>query len=210
MIIKGNPLLTGASGKLKNLVVKQYQGKTVLSTVPDMSNRKLSQKQIDANVRMQEAVLSAKHITDNPRQKQRACERLQVPPNKIFRALVKLFLLNDDYDKVIGETDQEKRDKQTLASLKTTITNKIPDAEIMLFGDRAKGAISAQNDWDLLILTTKNYPQARKWELQEKLFAITIPQGTRVNLLLAQKAKWHTEKEYKVLRKRIEKELVVV
>lgn len=210
MIITGNPLLVGASGKLKGLVVKQYQDKTVLSAIPDMSHRKLSQKQLAANERMQEAIFSAQHITKNPIQKQRACERLQVPPNKVFRALVKLFLLNDDYDKVLGETEQEKRDKLTLATLKTTITSKLPDAEIWLFGNRAKGAISAQNDWDLLILTGKNYPQTRKWELQEKLFAITIPQGTRVNMLLAQKDKWNSDKEYEVLRKRIEQELVIV
>jgi hypothetical protein len=49
-----------------------------------------------------------------------------------------------------------------------------------------------------------------KWELQEKLFEVTIQQGTRVNILLAQKAKWHTEKEFEVIRKRIEGELAQV
>ena len=210
MIVKGNPLLAGASGKLKGLVVKQYSGKTVLTTVPDMSRRKLSQKQIAANERMQEAIYAAKYITGNPRSKQRACERLQVPPNKIFRALVKQFLLTDDYDKILGETEQEKRDQKTLTALKTTIISKIPDAEVFLFGNRAKGAINAQNDWDLLILTNKMYPQTRKWELQEKLFAITIQQGTRVNLLLAQKDKWNTDKEFALIRKRIEQELVAI
>ena len=49
MIVTGNPLLTGVSGKLKNIVVKQYKDKTVVTAVPDMSGRKLSQKQKDAN-----------------------------------------------------------------------------------------------------------------------------------------------------------------
>jgi hypothetical protein len=53
MIVTGNPLLSGASGKIKNLVVKQYKDKTVITTVPDRSGRKLSQKQKEGNERMQ-------------------------------------------------------------------------------------------------------------------------------------------------------------
>ena len=74
MIVTGNPLFTGVSGKLKNLVVKQYQDKTVITAIPDMSGRKLSTKQKAANSRMQFAILSAKKITADPRRKQRACQ----------------------------------------------------------------------------------------------------------------------------------------
>ena len=175
-----------------------------------MSGRKLSQKQKDANERMQFAIRSAKKITADPRLKQRACEMLQVPPNKVFRAIVKQFLLTDGYGTIFEETEQEKLDKDTLSTLKTIITTEVPDAELMLFGNRAKGAYNAQSDWDMLILTTNDYPKTLKWELQEKLFDVTIEQGTRVNILLAQKAKWRTEQEYEILRKRIEEELLPV
>ena len=80
----------------------------------------------------------------------------------------------------------------------------------MLFGNRAKGAFDAQSDWDMLILTTSDYPKTLKWELQEKLFDSTLQQGTRVNILLAQKTKWLTEPEYELIRKRIEEELLPV
>jgi DNA polymerase sigma len=210
MIVTGNPLLSGVSGKLGNIVVKQYEGKTVVTAVPDMSRRKLSQKQKDANERMQIAIKAAKAITAKPRQKERACEMLQVPPNKVFRAIVKKILLTDEYEPILKETEQEKLDKETVATLKTMITTDIPDAELFLFGNRAKGAYDAQSDWDILILTTSDYPTTRKWELQEKLFEVTIQQGTRVNILLAQKAKWHTEPEYEILRKRIEENLLPV
>jgi predicted nucleotidyltransferase len=210
MIVTGNPLLTGVSGKMKNIVVKQYKDKTVVTGVPDMSGRKLSQKQKDVNQRMQFAVLSAKKICADPRLKQRACEMLEVEPNKVFRAIVKQFLLTDGHGNIFEETGQEKQDKETLATLKTIITTEIPDAVVMLFGNRAKGAYGAQSDWDLLILTTDDSPATLKWELQEKLFDITLQQGTRVNMLLTQKTKWYTEPEYEVLRKRIEGELLPV
>src|SRR5258708_17152988 len=144
MIVTGNPLLTGVSGKLKNIVVKQYKDKTVIAAVPDMSGRKLSQKQKDANERMQFAIKSAKKITANPRLKQRACEMLQVPPNKVFRAIVKQFLLTDGYGTIFEETEQQKLDKKILSILKTMIIAEIPDAEFMLLGIRAKGAYSVQ------------------------------------------------------------------
>ena len=210
MIVTGNPLLTGVSGKLKNIVVKQYQDKTVVTAVPDMSRRKLSQKQKDANERMQCAIIAAKSITAKPRLKQRACKMLQVPPNKVFRAIVKQYLLTGVDGSIFEETEQEILDKKIVTTLKSIITTEIPDAELMLFGNRAKGAYDAQSDWDILILTTNNYPKTVKWELQEKLFDVTIQQGTRVNILLAQKAKWQTDKEYEILRKRIEKELIPV
>jgi predicted nucleotidyltransferase len=210
MIVTGNPLLTGASGKLGNIVVKQYGNKTVVTAVPDMSGRKLSQKQKDANERMQMAIICAKGMVADPRLKQRACDMLQVSPNKVFRAIVKQYLLTDGYGTIFEESEQEKLDKQTLATLKAIIITDIPDAELMLFGNRATGAYGAQSDWDILILTTNNYPNALKWELQEKLFEVTIEQGTRVNILLVQKAKWYTEPEYEALRKRIEKDLLPV
>jgi predicted nucleotidyltransferase len=210
MIVTGNPLLMGASGKMKNLVVKQYKDKTVLTAVPDMSRRKLSQKQKDVNERMQMAIRWAKALTAKPRLKQRACDMLQVPPNKVFRAIVKQYLLTDGEGSIFEETEQEKGNKEILATLKTIITTEIPDAGLWLFGNRAMGANDAQSDWDILILTTNDYPKTRKWELQEKLFNVTIQQGTRVNILLAQKDKWNREKEYEILRKRIEGDLLPV
>ena len=210
MIVTGNPLLVGVSGKMQNIVVKQYKGKTVITAVPDMSRRKLTQKQKDGNQKMQMAVKYAKALIKNPRQKQRACEMLQVPPNKVFRAVVKQFMLTDGYEGIFEETEQEILDKKTLAALKTIITREIPDAELNLFGNRAKGAYDAQSDWDILILTTNDYPKTLKWKLQEKLFDVTLQQGTRVNILLVQKAKWYTEPEYEILRKRIEKDLLPV
>lgn len=209
MAVSGNPLYAGVSGKMGSRVVKQYKGKTVITGVPDMSGRKLSAKQKEANVRMKLAIMNAKAIIKDPRSKQRACEMLGVPPNKVFRALVKRDLLTAQ-PWITTESEQEKQDKRTLTALKTLITADIPDAELKLFGNRAKVAWDAQGDWDILILTTNDYPNAVKWELQEKLFAVTINQGTRVNILLAQKAKWYTEQEYELLRKKVEENMLVI
>lgn len=207
MMVTGNPLLTGVSGKLKNLVVKQYEGKTVITTVPDMSHRKLSPKQKEANKRMRLAIFVARGIMENPGVKQRACEMLGVTPNKVFRAIVKQFLLTGGDGGIFKETEQEKLDKQTLTTLTSIIDTEVPGAALMLFGNRARGTYDVKSDWDILILTTTDHPPALKWELQERLFHITVQQGTRVNILLVSKAQWYTAPEYEVLRTRIEEEL---
>ena len=210
MIVTGNPLLTGVSGKLKDVVVKQYGDKTVVTAVPNMSSRKLSAKQKQSNERMQDAIRTARHIVGNPRVKQRACEMLQVPPNKVFRAIVKQYLLTGGDGGVFEETEQERKDQETLNILKTIIAGEIPDAEVMQFGKRAAGAYEPQSDWDLLILTNNDYPTTVQWELQGKLFNVTLQQGARVNIVLVQKTKWQTSPEYEQLRKRIDGELLRV
>ncbi len=66
MIVTGNPLLKRVSGKLKNLVVNSTKGKAVITSIPDISQRKLSQKQKEANEQMQMAIIAAKGVMANP------------------------------------------------------------------------------------------------------------------------------------------------
>lgn len=207
MATLNSAILAGMSGKLENIVIKQYEGKTVVTTVPDMSGRKLSRKQKESNEQMRMATRAAKAMTANPYAKNRACELLQVPPNKVFRAIIKHYMLTNGEGPLFNENEQEQQDDNTLTTLKTIIRTDIPGAEIKLFGDRGLGTYTDKSDWDILILTMDEYPKARKWELQEKLLEVTMQQATRVNILLAQKNKWLTDTEYEPLRTRIENEL---
>lgn len=211
-MISANSLLAGGSGKLQNIVVKHYGDKTVVTSKPDMSRRKLSPKQKEQNDRMKMAILCAKRITGDERLKQRACDFLKVEPNKVFRAVVSHFLLTDRFgtSELFQKTEQEKRDLQTLKEMKSAIVTVIPDAEVKLFGDKAKAVADPHGHWDLLVLTKSEHPSALRWELQEKLFAITSKQGSNVNVLLVQKERWQSSPEYELLRERIEGELVPV
>jgi uncharacterized protein (DUF433 family) len=92
MISKNNIWLYGASGRAGNLVVKNYSGKIVISKVPDMSRRKLTEKQKEYNVLMKLANMFAQGVTENPGKKQEASEVLGVPYNKVYRALIKEYV----------------------------------------------------------------------------------------------------------------------
>src|SRR5690554_6234490 len=88
MIVHDNIWLKGVSGKVKDLVVKRYGDKTIITTVPNMANRVLSEKQIFYQKQMKRAIRHAKAITANPARKEIALRLLQVPANKLFRKIV--------------------------------------------------------------------------------------------------------------------------
>jgi uncharacterized protein (DUF433 family) len=92
MISTTNPFLFGFSGRAGNMIVKNYGNKIVLSARPNMSNRKLTEKQLELNELMMYANQAAKAVIADPRLKAEAGAALQVPPNKVYRAVVKEFI----------------------------------------------------------------------------------------------------------------------
>ncbi|MBO9571499.1 MAG: hypothetical protein J7497_04740 [Chitinophagaceae bacterium] len=93
MAITNDQHLSKASGTVDSVVYKKYYDKTVMSKKPDMSNRVLSEKQIEGNKRMQLATVYAKIMYATEERKMEARMRLKVPMHKsLFHALVKEHL----------------------------------------------------------------------------------------------------------------------
>ena len=95
MAISENLLLKKLSGHIgRQLVVKQYGDKTIISKYPDMSRRKLSQKQIRVNEIMFEANAEAKRIVADETLRHDAQVRLNVTRNKLYTSLIKEYFKN--------------------------------------------------------------------------------------------------------------------
>jgi hypothetical protein len=95
MAISENILLKKLSGHLgKQIVFKQYGDKTVVSKYPDMSNRKLSPKQLRVNQIMEEANYHVKEILADDEMRNAAQVRLNVTSNKLYTALIKEYFKN--------------------------------------------------------------------------------------------------------------------
>src|SRR5712672_4674832 len=94
MAIVNNLFMKNASGSIgKELVFKRYYDKTVVSKMPNMSKRVLSEKQIESNERMRLATVYAKYIYQAEEGKIKARIRLKLPAHKsLFHALVKEHL----------------------------------------------------------------------------------------------------------------------
>ena len=94
MAIVNNLFMKNASGSIgKELVFKRYYDKTVVSKMPDMSKRVLSEKQKESNERMWLATKYAKAWYKIEEEKIKARIRLKLPAHKsLFHAMVKEYL----------------------------------------------------------------------------------------------------------------------
>jgi hypothetical protein len=89
MAISKNLLLKNLSGHIgRQIVIRQYGDKTVISQYPDMSKRKLSPKQLEVNEIMEDANYYARGIIANEELRIQAQARLNVTRNKLYTALI--------------------------------------------------------------------------------------------------------------------------
>jgi hypothetical protein len=96
MAISENPMFKKTSGHVgKSVVFKQYGEKTVVSKYPDMSKRKLSEKQVAMNETFMGAIYTAKHILANEELRNAAQIRLNVTRNKLYSALIREYIQNE-------------------------------------------------------------------------------------------------------------------
>jgi hypothetical protein len=104
---ENNLLLKNLSGHIgKQVVIKQYGNKTVMSKYPDMSKRKLSAKQKQVNRNMEAANDFAKTIMADDAERNATQLRLNVTSNKLYTALIR------EYFKNIREADQNAAGKK--------------------------------------------------------------------------------------------------
>src|SRR5664279_863159 len=92
--VNNNPFVQNASGSVGGMLVfKKYYDKTVISKMPDMSRRVLSEKQKESNEKMRLANYHAKSIYRTEEGKMAARIRLKLPQHKsLYHALVKEYL----------------------------------------------------------------------------------------------------------------------
>jgi hypothetical protein len=94
MAISKNLLLKGVSGTInKQIVIRDYGDKVVLSSYPYMDKRKLSAKQIRRTEIMRLANEELQLIKADQQLRDAAQLRLNVPSNKLHHALLRELLL---------------------------------------------------------------------------------------------------------------------
>ena len=87
-----NILTAGWTGALdKQIVFRQRNGETIVSKYPDMSKRKLTQKQLQVNKTMKDANHYVRRVLLDERSRNEAQVRLNVPRNRLYNALIKEY-----------------------------------------------------------------------------------------------------------------------
>jgi predicted nucleotidyltransferase len=76
----------------------------------------------------------------------------------------------------------------------------VPDAEVTLFGSRAKGISTSESDWDILIITHSPISRSLKNKVHEVLFPISVDISSFINFILVNKNDWINNSAYYSLR----------
>ena len=85
-----------------------------------------------------------------------------------------------------------------------------PQAEIILFGSRARGEGRPDSDWDILILTPGEANLQMEQLFRHKLFELELEYGQAISTFLFSKSDWNTRHRITPLYQSVEKEGIVL
>jgi len=84
-----------------------------------------------------------------------------------------------------------KRD-ELLEQVKQTVHEIEPDADIILYGSRARGDAHAESDWDFLILLDGAVDDARTDAIRHRLYDIEWDAGEVLSSIVRSRQEWDT------------------
>lgn len=91
--------------------------------------------------------------------------------------------------KSFDELNFSKKEKDTLRAIKEAVQRITPDAEVVFFGSRARGEVTPESDWDILILAD-NVTYELKDEIGAALYDIELEKEIIINPLILDKREW--------------------
>ena len=94
-----------------------------------------------------------------------------------------------------------------LSRIRDTIKSKDSNAEIILYGSRARGTANIESDWDLLILLNREIvPRQIEQEFRHSLIDIELETGEVFSIFVFSKKDWENKYWVTPLYQNIKKE----
>jgi len=78
------------------------------------------------------------------------------------------------------------------ATIKRIVLQHVPDAEVILYGSRARGDAASDSDWDLLILTPGDLSQQVEEQMRRALYEWEWEHDEVVTPIFRSKASWNS------------------
>jgi predicted nucleotidyltransferase len=95
--------------------------------------------------------------------------------------------------------------------IKQRITEKDPEAQVILFGSHARGEANRHSDWDVLILLKENaVSRSLEKEYREQLFDVALEMGEPISTYVFSKSEWETKHFYTPFYENVNREGVVL
>jgi uncharacterized protein len=82
--------------------------------------------------------------------------------------------------------------EELLEQVKQTVHEIEPDAEIILYGSRARGDAHSESDWDFLILLDGMVDDARTDSIRHRLYDIEWDCGEVLSSIVRSRQEWDT------------------
>ncbi len=94
-----------------------------------------------------------------------------------------------------------------LNRIKTTILGKTPDAQIFVFGSRARGTANKDSDWDILILLPNERINSKDESiLTDPLYDLELETGEVISPFIYSETEWNNRYAITPLYKQIQLE----
>lgn len=96
-----------------------------------------------------------------------------------------------------------------LEALTDFVSEKLPDAEVFLFGSRAKKTSNADSDWDILVLLDQEQisPEKEK-SIMDDFYELELKTGNVISPLIYSKSVWNKTRPVTWLYQQISKEAI--
>ena len=92
-----------------------------------------------------------------------------------------------------SETNRlSKREKEILLNCRDALHEIDPNAEVVLYGSRARGDAAEDSDYDLLIVSDVPVTLENEDRFRRALYDIQLETGTVITVILANRNEWKT------------------
>lgn len=83
--------------------------------------------------------------------------------------------------------------QELLSRIKAAVLAVAPDAEVSLYGSRARGDAHEESDWDILVLLPKAPTSEIKGRIRHRLYDIELETGQVITSVYFSKSDWERE-----------------
>lgn len=99
--------------------------------------------------------------------------------------------------------------KAVLEALTDFVSERLPDAEVFLFGSRATKTSTADSDWDILVLLDEETISSEKEKsIMDDFYELELKTGNVISPLIYSRSVWNKTRPVTRLYQRISKEAI--
>ncbi|HOF89949.1 MAG TPA: nucleotidyltransferase domain-containing protein [Armatimonadota bacterium] len=84
------------------------------------------------------------------------------------------------------------RQWEVISAVKAAARHVLPDADIILYGSRARGTAGPESDWDFLILTDETVTVALEETMRKAMDALSLEIAEVISAFLENRQTWKT------------------